>query len=55
MKTTLQNLRFGIAALGAMATGSVMAEENPYYLGAALGITHESNLVPCRDGAARDQ
>jgi len=50
VKTKLQSLRVGIAALGAMTAGWAMAQENPYYLGAALGMTHESNLFRVATG-----
>lgn len=50
MKRKLQSLRFGIAALSAMTAGGAMAQENPYFLGAALGMTHESNLFRVATG-----
>ena len=50
MKAKLQSLRVGIAALGAMTASWAMAQENPYYLGAALGMTHESNLFRVATG-----
>ena len=42
------------AALAALTGGAALAQTSPYYLGAALGYTHDSNVHRLSDTSATD-